>query len=272
MGERAPVSCYIRTLNEERCIGRALAAVQDVVSEIVVVDCGSTDATIAIARAHGARIIRQDWLGNGRQKRVAEEQCQNDFLLDLDADEIVSPALAAEICALFAAGPPPRQVYELKVVTVPPIGEPWWHCSVAYRRKLYNQRVVRQPDHKAWDQFIVPRGMKVGRLSGHLLHHSFRDLAHQVEKLNRVSTVRAKEAAPRGRLAVGLRVLFALPFYFLKHLIFRGLFRGGLYGIAFAGICAYGRWLRDVKMYEQILIERKRSSADEKHRVGLPLD
>src|SRR5262245_38988199 len=54
MGERAPVSCYIRTLNEERCIGRVIAAVRDVVSEIVVVDCGSTDATVAIAEAHGA--------------------------------------------------------------------------------------------------------------------------------------------------------------------------------------------------------------------------
>jgi glycosyltransferase involved in cell wall biosynthesis len=265
MGERAPVSCYIRTLNEHRRIAQVNASVRGVVSEIVVVDSGSTDATVAIAQAEGARVVHQDWLGNGRQKRFGEHQCRNDFLLDLDADEIVTPELAAEIRALFAAGPPPRPVYGLKLVTTPPVGGPWWHTGVVYRRKLYDRRVVRAPDHKAWDQFEVPDGVQVGRLSGALLHYSFWDLAHLAEKLNRVSTVRARETRRRGRVAVGLRVLFALPFYFFKHLVLRGLFRVGIYGVAVASISAYGRWLRDVKMYERILADRGRSS-EEKHR------
>src|SRR5262245_37477804 len=99
-----PVSCYIRTFNEERKIGEVVAAVRAVVDEVIVVDSGSTDATVAIAQAAGAWVIHQEWLGNGRQKRFAEEQCRNDFLLDLDADEVVSLALAEEIRALFGAG------------------------------------------------------------------------------------------------------------------------------------------------------------------------
>jgi glycosyltransferase involved in cell wall biosynthesis len=258
MSEQAvPVSCYIRTLNEERVLGRVVAAAREVVDEIVVVDSGSSDATVAIAQAAGARVIQQEWLGNGRQKRFAEDQCRNDFLLDLDADEVMSPTLAAEIRALFAVGPPPFPIYELRLVTVPPVGKPWTNISVARRRKLYDRRVVRAPDHKAWDQFEVPAGVKVGRLTGDLLHYSFRDLAQLVDKLNRVSTVRAREGKRAGRVVVVGRLLFAWPFYFLKHFVLRGLYRAGIYGIVLASISAYGRWLRDAKMYERILADRE---------------
>jgi glycosyltransferase involved in cell wall biosynthesis len=267
-----PVSCYIRTLNEERTIGAVIAAVRPLASEVVVVDSGSTDATVAIAQSLGARVIRQDWLGRGRQKRFAEEQCRNDYLLDLDADEVVSPELAAEIRALFANGPPQFPVYELKLVVVPPVGKPWWSTGVAHRRKLYDRRVVRQPDHLAWDQFELPAGVPVGRLAAPLMHRSFSDIGHMMQKLNIVSSVRAKETRRnRGRLQVGARVLFAYPFYFLKHYLMRGYFRLGIYGVATAAVLAYGRWLRDAKMYERLLMERDRASAPkEEERVREP--
>jgi glycosyltransferase involved in cell wall biosynthesis len=253
-----PISCYIRTLNEKLVIARTVAAVRDVVGEIVIVDCGSTDGTVAIAEAAGARVIHQDWLGNGSQKRFAEDQCCNDFLLDLDADEVLSPALAAEIRALFAVGSPPQSIYELKLVTVPPVGKPWSKAAVRYPRKLYDRRVVRAPDHKAWDQFVVPAGIEVGRLVGELHHHSFRDLAHLVDKMNRTSTNNAQEGRQVGNLVVVCRMLFGLPFYFFKHFVLRGLFRAGIYGMAVAGISAYGRWLRDAKMYERTQVDRER--------------
>jgi glycosyltransferase involved in cell wall biosynthesis len=268
MAERVPVSCYIRTLNEEVRLGDVLAAVRDLVSEVVVVDCGSTDATVAIAQGAGARVIHQPWLGNGRQKRFAEDQCANDFVLDLDADEVVSPELAEEIRALFKDGPPPLPIYELELVTVPPAGKPWYGFCLAHRNKLYNRQVVRAPDHKAWDQFEVPVGAGVGRLSSPLLHYGFRDLAHLMAKHNRTSSVRATETRQRSRLGAGLRVLFALPIYFVKHYLQRGLFRAGMYGFAVAGISAYGRWLRDAKMYEAILVARQRAAQAKSPAIG----
>jgi glycosyltransferase involved in cell wall biosynthesis len=258
--QAASVSCYIRTFNEARKIGEVVAAARAVADEVVVVDSGSTDATVAIAEAAGARVIRQDWLGNGRQKRFAEEQCRHDFLLDLDGDEVVSPALAEEIRALFSGGRPPLSIYLLELVMVPPTGRPWHGFWLARRAKLYDRRVVRAPDHKAWDQFVVPPGVEVGCLSAPLLHYSFRDITHLVAKLNRTSTVRATETHRRGRLAVAARVLFAFPVYFMKHYLQRGLIRAGVYGFALASILAYGRWLRDAKMYESILLRRRTSA------------
>jgi glycosyltransferase involved in cell wall biosynthesis len=247
-----PISCYIRTLNEERRIAEVIRAALQVASEVIVVDSGSTDATPDLARAAGARFIRQPWLGNGKQKRVGEDAAQHDWLLDLDADEIVSPELAAEIRAIFQKpSPSPVQMYELKLVTVPPFGEPWWSFKTAHRIKLYNKRRIRIPDHAAWDQFKPPAGEKIGRLRGPVLHYSSAGIEHLVAKLNRASSVRGREAPIKPLPQIIFRVFFAFPFYFFKEYILKGLIRGGTYGFAFALALAFGRWLKDVKMYER---------------------
>ena len=247
---RAPVSCYIRTLNEERMIERVVKAVLQAVDEVVIVDSGSTDRTKEIAIAAGAVVHNQPWLGNGTQKRAAEELCRNDWLLDLDADEVVTPELSASIRALFDNGEPPRPIYELELVTVPPFGRRWSNFSLSYRRKIYDRRVIRMPEHKAWDQLEVPKNLKVARLPGALDHYAFRDIAAKITKWNNVSGVRARESRLKSRHSVTIRVIFALPVYFLKKFILRGLWRAGLYGFAVAVSAAFGRWLRDVKMLE----------------------
>jgi glycosyltransferase involved in cell wall biosynthesis len=252
----APISAYVRTLNEARLITRVVEAARQVADEVVVIDSGSTDATVELAEKAGARVVQQAWLGNGKQKRFAEDQCTHDWVLDLDADEVVPPDLAHEISALFANGQPPAPIYEVKLVTAPPIGEPWWTFALTDRRKLYDKRVIRAPDHMAWDQFEVPAGVEVGVLKAPILHYSFRDLGHLLEKLNRVSGVRARETKLKPFWIVGMRVLFAQPFYFLKYFLGRGMWRAGLYGAALAGVVAEGRWLRDVKMLEIHLQKR----------------
>lgn len=237
-------------------IGAVVRAALCVAREAIIVDSGSTDATRAIAEAAGARVLDQPWLGNGGQKRVGEEAAAHDWLLDLDGDEIVTEELAAEIRALFEAGEPPLGVYRMDLVTAPPIGEPWPFYRDP-RAKLYDRRRFRIPDHKAWDQLELGDA-PVGRLEGALMHHSFRDLEHYLAKWNRVSSVRARETRLKSYPAVVLRVLFARPVYFWRHYLLRGLWRAGLYGLIIARNAAFGRWLRDAKMYE-----RWRRSCDE---------
>lgn len=257
MTQTLPISCYIRTLNEARMVGKVIEAAQQIASEVVIVDSGSTDATIDIATKLGARVVNQPWLGNGKQKRVAEDLCNNNWLLDLDADEIVTPAFAAEVRGLFANGEPAAPIYETMLVTAPPFGEPWMKFGVTDRRKLYDRRVVRQPDHPAWDQFDVPPGVEVGRIKEPLMHYSFRDLEHLASKLNHWSGISARESKLKPFWWVFLRVLAARPVYFLKQYLGRGLWRAGYYGVAVAGLSAYGRWLRDIKMLE-IHLRRRR--------------
>ncbi|MEO1293693.1 MAG: glycosyltransferase family 2 protein [Pseudomonadota bacterium] len=248
---RPPISCYIRTLNEERMIGRVIDAAFQVVSEVVIVDSGSTDRTREIAAERGARVIEQPWLGNGYQKRAGEEAALHDWLLDLDADEVVTPELAAEIRALFADGEPAKSVYNFHLITAPPIGEPWWRFAIAERYRLYDRRKFRHLESKAWDQLEIPEGTPVDALKSPLLHYSFESYEQFMAKWNRVSSARARDAKLKPLWNVKLRIVFAMPFYFLKHYLGRGLWRAGLYGFAVSCGAAFGRWMRDVKMYER---------------------
>ncbi|MBL8538605.1 MAG: glycosyltransferase family 2 protein [Hyphomonadaceae bacterium] len=252
----APITAYIRTKNEERMIGDVIRAAQQVASEVVIVDSGSTDKTIEIADALGARVIKAPWLGGGKQKRIGEDAARFDWLLDLDADEIVSAELADEIRAAFAHGEPEARVFELMMATCPPIGEPWLRFNLVDRRKLYDRRVVRQPDHANWDQFQIQNGVRIARLRAPLLHYSFRDLAQLEEKFNRNSTGRARDTKLKPMWVCAARLVFGKPFYFLNQYVRRGLWRAGWYGFAVAEIAAHGRWLKDAKMMEMHLRAR----------------
>ncbi len=262
MPSNLPISCYIRTLNEARLVGPVIEAARRIAADVLVVDCGSTDGTIEIAEKAGARVIHQAWLGNGKQKRFAEEQCAHDWLLDLDADEVVTPEFADEVRALFAHGEPPHAIYETMLVTAPPIGEPWWKHALADRRKLYDRRRIRQPDHDAWDQFETPAGMEIGHIKAPLLHYSYRDFEHFAEKLNRWSGVAARASKLKPLWLVSLRIVLASPFYFLKQYLGRGHWRGGLTGFVIAGLSAHGRWLKDVKMLEIHMRNRQAARAE----------
>lgn len=239
-------------------IGDVVRAALAVADEVIVVDSGSSDDTVKIAEAAGARVVRQDWLGNGHQKRIGEEACRHDWLLDLDADEIVAPAFAAEVAALFAGGEPPASIYETPLALAPPIGEPWFGFGLSKRCKLYDRRVVRAPAHAAWDQFEIPPGGMVGRIKAPIVHHAFTGAGHLMEKLNRNSSVRARELPLKPTPLLVLRIFFGLPIYFGKRYFVDGLIRGGVYGFSFALMSGFGRWLRDVKMFERAMTDREK--------------
>ena len=248
---RPPISAYIRTLNEERMIADVVRAAKQIAREVIVVDSGSSDQTIALAREAGAHVIEHEWRGNGCQKRIAEDACAHAWLLDLDADEIVSPELAAEINALFANGEPPRRIYRTMLALVPPAGAPWRDFGLQTRHKLYDKRFIRMPAHKAWDQFKLPEGEPVGVLQEPIMHRAFTGAAQYMGKLNRNSSVRAEALPLKSKPYLALRILFGLPFYFAKRYFLDQYFRGGIYGFAIAFMSGYGRWLRDVKMWER---------------------
>lgn len=250
MTKSPPISAYVRTLNEERMIGDVVRAALQVASEVVVVDSGSTDRTCELAEDSGAKVIRHEWLGNGHQKRLAEDACSNDWLLDLDADEIISPALAKEIAGIFENGEPPCRIYKTPLALVPPVGAPWRDFGLQTRHKLYDRRAVRAPAHEAWDQFEIPQGAVVGQVEEPILHHAFTGAEQFMTKLNRNSSVRAAALPLKSKPYLALRIGFGLPVYFFKKYFLQQYFRGGVYGFALALMSGYGRWLRDVKMWE----------------------
>ncbi len=199
------------------------------------------------------------WEGYGPQKVYAESLCRNRWLLNLDADEEVSPELAVEIRALFERGDPPCVAYTLPILPLYPFqdkGHPWtaFHHPV----RLYRRDKAGFKADKVHDSVVVREG-KIGHLKGMVLHRSFRSLTHHVDKVNRYSSAQAEMLAARGRNPGLLALLLTPLFAFFKQYILRREFVNGIDGIVVSHMYAFQRFIRLAKTRErQRLLERQR--------------
>ena len=247
-----PISCYIRTLNEERLIGEVISSAKKICSEVVIIDSLSIDKTKSISLSLGAIVHEQPWLGNGFQKRVGEDKSKNDWVLDIDADELVSDEMANEIKIYFKNGTHNLDGFLTPIITVPPFGKPWYNFAKAHRVKLYNKKKIRIPAHKAWDQFKYEK-LVVKKLKNGLLHPSFTGIHMHLDKLNKYSTMLANQPIKKSFAEIFIRIWFGFPVYFFHKFILRGMFRAGTYGFALSLSSAFGRWLKDIKQFEHIM-------------------
>jgi len=219
------LSVCVITHNEEANIRRTLASVKDFADEMIVVDSGSTDKTAAVAQECGAKVFTEAWKGFAAQKNSAMTKATGDWILSLDADEEVSPELAATIKALLKSEKPSPEFdgYEMP------------------RRNLYLNRWIKRsgyyPDRKLR---LVRRGMgqfedravhesrhmkgKVGRLEGDLIHHAYPTLEGFIEHANRYSSLGGEMVASEGPVGFSLGNILLRP---LVAFIYRYFFRLG---------------------------------------------
>lgn len=230
---RTTLSVALITLNEEHNLPSTLASITWA-NEIVVVDSGSTDATRSIAQSYGARFVSESWRGFAAQKNYALSLCTSDWVLSLDADEVVSPELAAAIQTVIA-NPPAKTAFTLPRRNLF-LGR--WICHGGY----YPDRKLR----------LFPRGQgsfqetpvhETIRFEGHtetlqgdLIHNAYPTLAAYLDHMQRYSTLGAKIAARRGQSGAGLLsflngvLLNPLATFFYNY-IFRGGFLDGREGL-----------------------------------------
>lgn len=258
-----PLSVFIIAMNEADRIGDTIRAVRDLTDDLVVVDSGSTDGTQAIAAALGARVIHHPWPGYGPQKRFAEEQCRHTWVLNLDADEVVPPELAAAIRDTFAAVEASRDAYRLGIAEIFP-GErrphPWAYTLWPVR--LYRLDRGRYSPSLVHDRVDLLPGARVGRLRPPIHHFSVRSLGDQVEKLNRYSDQQADDLDLRGVTIPAWRIFAEFPAAFLKAYFGRRHFVRGGYGFLTAMNYAIARHLRVAKHYERRLVAAGRPPAE----------
>lgn len=247
-----PLSVFIIVKNEADRIGPTITAVRDLADDIVVVDSGSTDGTQQRAAALGARVIHNDWPGYGRQKRFAEGQCRHDWVLNLDADEVVPADLAARIRAVFANGEPAHAAWRIAIAEIFP-GElrphPWAYVLTPVR--LYRRDLSTYSTSPVHDRVVLGPDVTVGRIKGRIHHFSVRSLGDQLDKLNRYSDQQADDLDARGVRIPAWRLFVELPGNFLKAYFGRRHFVRGAYGFLTAMNYAISRHLRVAKHYER---------------------
>ena len=217
--------------------------------EIMVSDSGSRDRTPEICRAYGARVYSDDWIGFGRQKNRCVERAAGPWILSLDSDEHVTPALRAEIEKLLADGTDrdafavPRRNYFLGRW----VRHGGWspdHCLRLFRkgRARFSDRLV----HEALE---VPSG-RIGRLQGALEHFTYGSISDFLERMDRYSALGAAQLRAEGRRARFADLLLRPPLTFLRMLFLRRGWRDGTLGVVLAGLYACSTLVKYARLWE----------------------
>jgi len=243
---RAPLSAVLITRNAAAVLAPCLESLA-FADEIVVVDSGSSDGTAEIARRFGARLVQKEWLGFGRQKQYAVDQARHDWVLCLDADETVSPQLAASIQAALAA--PVSPVYRMPRRNRF-LGR-WLSHGEGYpdwSPRLFNRMNARWSDDLVHEKVLY--AVTPGTLQGDLLHDSSDDLTAYLERQNRYTTLAARQAYELGRSAGFFHILMSPVVRFLKFYVFRLGFLDGMPGLLHISIGCMNSYLKYAKLIE----------------------
>ncbi|MGE5361907.1 MAG: glycosyltransferase family 2 protein [Bacteroidales bacterium] len=248
-----PLSVTIITRNEAANIQGALDSVSWA-SDIVVVDSQSTDDTVAIARRYTDRVIVRDWPGYVAQKNFAADQASHDWILSLDADERVTPALASEIRARLESEPAeagfriPRVSYYL--------GR-WLRSTDWYpdcQLRLYDRRRAQWAERRVHES--VNASGPVGRLESELQHYPYRDVSHHLQTMDRYTTLWATDAAERGtRVSIG-DIVIRPPLAFVRNYLLRFGIKDGQAGLIVSALNSYYVFLKFTKLWERQHVRR----------------
>lgn len=243
----ARVSVVVVTLNEEERLRACLESVAWA-DEIVVVDAESHDKTAQIAREFTDRVLVRPWPGFAAQKNFGLEQATGEWLLSLDADEEVSAELRDEVKARLDAAAsvdgyavPRRNVFLGQWIRHGGL-YPDWQVRLFRRGR---GRFVARDVHES-----VQVDGPIGRLAGHLVHRSYRDLSDFFERANRYSTLAAQDLLRRGRTARARELLLRPVARFVSMYVARGGFLDGRKGLLLAALYAYYVFMRTAKVWE----------------------
>lgn len=242
------ISVTVITKNEEANIERCLRSVP-FADEIVVVDSGSDDRTMELARQFTDRVVFHKWEGHVRQKQYAVDIAAHDWILSLDADEEIGPPLAALIKAVKRDGPR-HDAYTVRRKTHY-LGK-WIEHSGWYpdtRIRLFDRRRARWGGYDPHDEVVCDG--TVGALAGDLLHYSYRDMAHHLRTINNYTSIMADRFYEKGKRASIADLLFRPPYAFVKKYFFQLGLLDGAHGLIVCLLSAYYVFCKYAKLWEK---------------------
>ena len=240
------LTVIIITKNEELNIKRCLTAVQWA-EEIIVVDSGSTDRTVSIAQQYTNKVYVTDWQGYGIQKQRALAYASCDWVLNIDADEEVDSQLQQAIIAAIKSNAADAYRIPIQMYFY---GKPLWHSSSPTRHvRLFRRSDASFSASIVHEQIILPANAKIGRIKAVIKHHSFKDLSHALDKINKYSSYSAKIYLANNKPKSLPVILCKTTWMFLRCFILQRGFLDGRAGFLFAIFNAQGTFYRGMKQF-----------------------
>lgn len=227
------LSVAIITMNEEKILETTLNSIKDIADEIIIVDSGSTDRTEEIAKKYNAKFIYKKWSGYGPQRNYAIENCKNQWVLNIDADEEVSPALAKEIIHVINDPNEKREVFFIKTLSVcfgKKIHFGGWGAVLKLR--LLKQGTGHFNANNVHEEFITNKEIFI--LKYKIFHHSYLTLSDYFVRFNRYTSEGALDYFNRGKKISTFKICVVPFLKFIRMYFFRLGFLDGLEGFLLA--------------------------------------
>jgi glycosyltransferase involved in cell wall biosynthesis len=248
------ISATIITYNEERNIARSIRSLQRVADEVVVVDSFSKDNTVAIAESLGARVVQHAFNGYGEQKHFAVTQARYDWVLNIDADEALSPELEKSFLELKQG--PQCDAYRFNILTNY-CGKWIHHCGwyPAPKIRFWNKtrgHMTADKVHEGW--VLNDKKAQVGFLDGDLQHYSYYTISDHIRKIEQYSEIGARFDVERGRQCSFLKLVLAPRWEFFAVFVLKRGFLDGYYGYVISKNSAYASFVKYLKIrqYNQL--------------------
>lgn len=242
------LSVAMITYNEEKNLGRTLESVKEFADEIVIVDSGSTDKTEEIAKKYGAKFYVESWKGYGPQRNSSIDKATGEWILNIDADEEISPNLKKRIMEIKNSTDG-KSVYEVNFTSVcfgKKIKYGGW--SNSYHIRLFKKSAGRFNANTVHESFET--GEKIYRLKEDIYHHSYSTLEDYFTKFNRYTTEGALEYYKRGKRSNVFQIAFNPIFKFIRMYLLRLGFLDGKEGFLLASTSSLYTMVKYYKLYE----------------------
>lgn len=213
------ISAVIITKNEETNIARCLASLVNLVEEVVVIDAFSTDKTVAIAKAQGAKVVQKEWEGYSQNKNFGNEMAKNNWILSIDADEVLSPKLMASIQQLTLDNAKVYSFNRLNNYCGQWIKYSNWHPD--WNIRLFNKRYCRWTGDFVHEKLSFSKKIVVEKLEGLLYHYSYQNSEDHWQRIEKYAQLSAQQLFQSGQKATSIKLWVSpiarfLKTYFLK--------------------------------------------------------
>lgn len=248
MSQHISVSAFVITKNEAAHISEVLAALSSF-DEVIVVDSGSKDNTVALAKQAGAKVIHQDWLGYAKQKNFAMQQCRNSWVINIDGDEVLSQHNIDEITTIINED----KADAIRLY----FDDLLWGESMARRTRkrsiirAFKRTHAKYPTERlVHENLVLEKGARVASIKSLVTHYGYDSTEVLTHKFNRYSSLKAQEKFNKNQSPSSAKLLLVYPLTFVKIYLFRKMFLSGIRGVIVAHLEATYAFLKEAKLFE----------------------
>ncbi|MEL7120869.1 MAG: glycosyltransferase family 2 protein [Bacteroidota bacterium] len=249
------ISVVVMTYNEENNLERCLKSVEGLADETLIVDSFSTDNTVELAKQLGARVVQHPFKGFISQRKVCVDSATHDYVLALDADEVLSEELKASMLA--AKNNWQYDCYYNNRLNR--LGNKWIRHGAWYpdrKMRFFDRRKATCSGVEPHDEIKPNEGATIGELKGDLLHYMQTNIYDRVQKINEFSSVAAASLNTKGKKGNYGRVFLKTVARFWSDYLLKQGFRDGFYGFFLAIASAHYAFYREMKLMEMQRVDK----------------